>query len=76
MFGNRVIERQVISGTTDAPYVPGLMALRVGRLMERTVARWPVMLMCCYSMRLLVIIREEQDWRCTSVRSWSCQPSE
>lgn len=37
MFGGRVIERQVISGTTDAPYVPGLMALRVGRLMERTV---------------------------------------
>jgi deoxyribonuclease V len=37
MIGGRVIERQVISGTTDAPYVPGLMALRVGRLMERAV---------------------------------------
>jgi deoxyribonuclease V len=37
MFGGRIIERQVISGSTDAPYVPGLMALRVGRLMERTV---------------------------------------
>ena len=37
MSGGRMIERQVISGTTDAPYVPGLMALRVGRLMERTV---------------------------------------
>ena len=37
MFDGRVIERQVISGTADAPYVPGLMALRVGRLMERTV---------------------------------------
>jgi deoxyribonuclease V len=37
MSGGRVIERQVISGTTDAPYVPGLMALRVGRLMERTI---------------------------------------
>jgi deoxyribonuclease V len=36
MFDGRVIERQVISGTTDAPYMPGLMALRVGRLMERT----------------------------------------
>jgi deoxyribonuclease V len=37
MLGRRVLERQVISGTTDSPYVPGLMALRVGRLMERTV---------------------------------------
>jgi deoxyribonuclease V len=37
MLDGRVIERRVISDTTDAPYVPGLMALRVGRLMERTV---------------------------------------
>ena len=37
MLGGRVLERQVISGTTDASYVPGFMALRVGRLMERTV---------------------------------------
>jgi deoxyribonuclease V len=37
MVGGRLIERQVISGTTDAPYVPGLMALRVGQLMERAV---------------------------------------
>jgi deoxyribonuclease V len=37
MFGGRMVERKVISGSTDAPYVPGLMALRVGRLIERTV---------------------------------------
>ena len=37
MLGRRLIERRVISGTTNAPYVPGLMALRVGRLMENTV---------------------------------------
>jgi deoxyribonuclease V len=37
MSGGRVIERQVINGTTSAPYIPGLMALRVGPIMEQTM---------------------------------------
>jgi deoxyribonuclease V len=37
MFGGRVVEQQVISGTAGAPYVPGLMALRLGPLLEQAV---------------------------------------
>jgi deoxyribonuclease V len=37
MFGGRMIEQQMIISTTSAPYVPGLMALRVGPIMEQTV---------------------------------------
>ena len=38
MFGGRVLEQRVISGTTRASYVPGLMALRLGPLMEEAVS--------------------------------------
>jgi deoxyribonuclease V len=37
MRGGRVLEQQVISGTAGAPYVPGLMALRLGPLMQEAV---------------------------------------
>ena len=37
MFEGRVVEQQMISGTAAAPYVPGLMALRLGPLMEQAV---------------------------------------
>ena len=37
MRSGRVLERQVISGTAGASYVPGLMALRLGPLMEQAV---------------------------------------
>jgi deoxyribonuclease V len=37
MLGGRLIEQQMINGSTSAPYVPGLMALRIGQLMEQTV---------------------------------------
>jgi deoxyribonuclease V len=37
MSGGRVIEQQMINGTTSAAYVPGLMALRVGLIMEQAV---------------------------------------
>jgi deoxyribonuclease V len=37
MVAGRVIEQQMINGITSAPYVPGLMALRIGLLMEQTV---------------------------------------
>jgi deoxyribonuclease V len=37
MFGGRVVEQRVITGTAGAPYVPGLMALRLGPLMEEAV---------------------------------------
>src|SRR5215218_6276768 len=37
MSGGRVVEQQMISGTAAAPYVPGLMALRLGPLMEQAV---------------------------------------
>ena len=37
MRGGGVLERQVISGTARASYVPGLMALRLGPLMEDAV---------------------------------------
>lgn len=38
MRGGRVLEQRVISGTTRASYVPGLMALRLGPLMEEAVS--------------------------------------
>jgi deoxyribonuclease V len=37
MFGGRVVEQRVITGTAGAPYVPGLMALRLGPLMEEAL---------------------------------------
>jgi hypothetical protein len=37
MFEDRVVEEQMISGTATSPYVPGLMALRLGPLMEQAV---------------------------------------
>ena len=37
MHGGLVLEQQVRRGVADAPYRPGLMALRIGRLMEATV---------------------------------------
>jgi len=48
MFGGRVVEQRVITGTAGAPYVPGLMALRLGALMEealRAVSRAPDVLL-------------------------------
>jgi deoxyribonuclease V len=38
MRGGRVVEQRVVTGTTGAPYVPGLLALRMGALMEEVVA--------------------------------------
>jgi deoxyribonuclease V len=37
MRGGKLVEQRVISASADAPYVPGLLALRLGRLMEHTV---------------------------------------
>jgi deoxyribonuclease V len=37
MLHGRMIEQRMINGSTSAPYVPGLMALRIGSLMEQTV---------------------------------------
>jgi deoxyribonuclease V len=37
MSDGRVIEQQMISGGASAAYVPGLMALRIGPLMDQTV---------------------------------------
>jgi deoxyribonuclease V len=37
MFGGRVVEQRVITGIAGAPYVPGLMALRLGQLMEEAL---------------------------------------
>jgi deoxyribonuclease V len=37
MLGGRVAEQRVMSGTAGAEYVPGLMALRVGPLLEQAV---------------------------------------
>ena len=37
MQRSRMIEQRIVPGTTRAPYVPGLMALRLGPLMEQTV---------------------------------------
>ena len=41
MFGGRVVEQRVITGTAGAPYVPGLMALRLGPLMEEALRAVP-----------------------------------
>ena len=48
MFRGRVVEQRVITGTAGAPYVPGLMALRLGPLMEealRAVSGLPELLL-------------------------------
>jgi deoxyribonuclease V len=48
MFGSREVEQRVISGSASARYVPGLMALRLGPLMEealRTAAAPDVLLL-------------------------------
>jgi deoxyinosine 3'endonuclease (endonuclease V) len=37
MLEGRVVEERMISGTATSPYVPGLMALRLGPLMEQAV---------------------------------------
>jgi deoxyribonuclease V len=37
MLGGRAAEQRVINGTARAPYVPGLMALRLGPLIEEAV---------------------------------------
>ena len=37
MRAGKLVAQRVIRGTTAAPYVPGLMALRLGRLMEDAV---------------------------------------
>ena len=37
MFRGRILEQQMISGTARAQYMPGLMALRLGALMEQAV---------------------------------------
>jgi deoxyribonuclease V len=37
MFGGRVVEQRMIRGMAGAPYLPGLMALRLGPLMEQAV---------------------------------------
>jgi deoxyribonuclease V len=46
--GDRLVDRQVTTGVTDAPYVPGLLALRIGRLLDevvRTLSRAPDVLL-------------------------------
>lgn len=37
MRGGHLVEQRVITGITGAPYQPGLMALRLGRLMETAI---------------------------------------
>jgi len=37
MRRSKVVEQRMVPGTARAPYVPGLMALRLGRLLERAV---------------------------------------
>ena len=35
----RLVDRQVTTDVTDAPYVPGMLALRIGRLLDEAVRR-------------------------------------
>jgi deoxyribonuclease V len=37
----RLVDRQVTTGVTDAPYVPGMLALRLGRLLDEVVRTLP-----------------------------------
>ena len=39
MQRSRVVEQRIVPGTARAPYVPGLMALRLGPLMEQAVRK-------------------------------------
>ncbi len=34
---SKVVEQRIVPGTAQAPYVPGLMALRIGQLLEQAV---------------------------------------
>ncbi|HET8562164.1 MAG TPA: endonuclease V [Marmoricola sp.] len=40
--GGRVVAGEVVTGRAGAPYVPGLMALRVGPLLEQAIRALPV----------------------------------
>ena len=37
LAGARVVDERVVEGVTGAPYVPGLLALRIGSLMEQAI---------------------------------------
>ena len=41
MFGGQVIDQRLVNGTAGARYVPGLMALRLGPLMDQAVRALP-----------------------------------
>jgi deoxyribonuclease V len=41
MRGPLVVDQRVEAGTTDAPYVPGLLAMRTGRVLEATTRGLP-----------------------------------
>ena len=48
LYGGRLVDRQVTKGVTGAPYVPGMLALRIGRLLDdvvRTLSRAPDVLL-------------------------------
>ncbi|HSJ61637.1 MAG TPA: endonuclease V [Jiangellaceae bacterium] len=72
MRGGVVLDREIRRGVADAPYSPGLLALRMGRPMDATVGRWRRHRMCCCSTRPAATIRGEPGWRCISVRNSAC----
>jgi deoxyribonuclease V len=41
MTGDEVVDERVIAGTAGAPYLPGLLALRIGRLMDQATRALP-----------------------------------
>ena len=64
MLRGRLVEQQAVTSTARAPYVPGLMALRLGQVMEeavRVLRGVPDILLL--DATTPVIIREGRGWR-------------
>ncbi len=75
MRGDRLVAQEVRRGVAGAPYSPGLLALRLGPLMEEAVRALPT------RPDVLLVDATARDHprgldsRSTSVRSWTCRQS-
>ena len=75
MLTGRVKEQQAVTSTARAPYVPGLLALRLGPLVEEAVRGWAMCRTSCCWTPPPVIIPEGPGWRSIWAPSWTCRRS-